>query len=98
MVKKLDFYIDKCVELCWLMINQSPALCLDDSKVTTGDTFDRDAFRFYTKTGTKLDYIVWPPLYLSSSSGFLLVQGVAQPIQEGPGIRIASSYSLKHLT
>lgn len=93
MMRKLDFYMDKCVELCWLMVNQTPALCLDDSEPTKGEQFDRDAYRFYTLTGTKVDYVVWPALYLASKSGFLLVQGISQPIQEGPGIRLASSRS-----
>lgn len=79
---KLDFYMDKCVELSWFMVNQSPALCLDDTTVSKGDIVDRDAFRLYKHRGSKVDYLVWPALYLASSNGFLLVQGVIQPVHK----------------
>jgi hypothetical protein len=39
------------------------------------DVFDRLAFKEFTKSGTKVDYLVWPALYLYKD-GPLLSKGV----------------------
>ncbi|XP_052281639.1 uncharacterized protein LOC127879078 isoform X2 [Dreissena polymorpha] len=55
-------FMNNCVELCWWMcIQERPVyMCNVD-----GDTlFNRDLYRTYTKSGTQLDYIVWPALTL----------------------------------
>lgn len=94
MVKKLTSYIDKCVELCWYMVNQDPVIYLDDHPPKSGDEFDRDVYRFHTKSGSKVDYLVWPALYFAKGN-YMLEQGVAQSKQEGVALRIASSRSLR---
>ncbi|KAH3834143.1 hypothetical protein DPMN_107462 [Dreissena polymorpha] len=91
--KKLTPFMDRCSELSWFMINQTPPICLDETLRQTGDDFDRDAYRFYKHHGTKLDYIVWPALYMASNEGYIFVQGIAQAKQEGVALRIASSMS-----
>ncbi|XP_052808187.1 uncharacterized protein LOC128237042 isoform X2 [Mya arenaria] len=92
-MKKLTSYMDRCSELCWYMVNQNPPVCLDETVRQSGDEFERESYRFYSHSGSKLDYIIWPALYLASQEGFLLVRGVAQPKQEGVALRIASSMS-----
>ncbi|XP_052811751.1 uncharacterized protein LOC128239243 isoform X2 [Mya arenaria] len=92
-MKKLTPYMDRCSELCWYMVNQNPPVCLDETVRQSGDEFERESYRFYSHSGTTLDYIIWPALYLASQEGFLLVRGVAQPKQEGVALRIASSMS-----
>ncbi|KAL4230768.1 hypothetical protein ACF0H5_011143 [Mactra antiquata] len=89
--KKLMLYIDKCVELCWYMVNQNPVVTLDDVQFNSGDDFDRDAYRFYGKAGSKIDYLVWPALFINNRDGYMIYQGVAQAKQEGVALRIASS-------
>ncbi|XP_052280087.1 uncharacterized protein LOC127877844 isoform X1 [Dreissena polymorpha] len=91
--KKLSPFMDRCTELSWFMINQTPPICLDETIRQPGDDFDRDAYRFYKHHGTKLDYIVWPALYMASKEGYIFVQGIAQAKQEGVALRIASSLS-----
>lgn len=92
--KRLEAYIDRCIELCWYMVTQDPAVVLDDKLPKAGDEFDRDVYRFHTKSGSKIEYVVWPALYLGKG-GYLLLQGVAQPKQEGVALRIASSNSAR---
>lgn len=54
---------------------QDPPVVLETA-VQSGE-FDSDKFKTYTKTGKKVDFIVWPPLMLHSN-GPLLCKGVAQ--------------------
>lgn len=44
---------------------------------TTFDNIDTDTYRTYTKSGTRLDFVVWPPLRLGAR-GPLLCKGIAQ--------------------
>lgn len=76
------------------MVNQDPAIFLDDKPPKSGDEFDRDIYRFHTKSGSKIDFLVWPALYLANGE-YLLLQGVAQAKQEGVAFRIASSRSVR---
>ena len=79
LVSKLTPFILKCVELCWFMVIQTPPLYINTQrKSVPGEQFNNDLFKFYTDTGDKLDYVVWPPLYLKED-GAVLCKGVAQP-------------------
>ena len=42
-------------------------------------TIDTDIFRSYTRAGYKVDFVVWPVLYLHKD-GPVLNKGVVQPI------------------
>lgn len=44
-----------------------------------GSEFDTDLYRYYTRSGQKVDYIVWPALFLHEN-GPLLCKGIAQPM------------------
>jgi hypothetical protein len=39
--------------------------------------FDTDSFRHYTKSGSTVDYVVWPVLFLHEG-GPIICKGVAQ--------------------
>lgn len=69
-------FVRECVELCWLMVLQDPAVVIGDAPCN-GVDFDTNIFKPYTQTGPKFDYMVWPPLYLHKD-GPLLERGVAQ--------------------
>nr|XP_022327472.1 uncharacterized protein LOC111126856 isoform X2 [Crassostrea virginica] len=70
-------YAEQVAELCWLMQTSKPALHLSATIPDSG-AMDKNLFKAYTKTGPRIDYIVWPVMYLYEN-GPLLSQGVAQP-------------------
>ena len=75
--KNVTLYINKCVELCWLMAIQSPQVAIDENvQEYKGKQFDERRFKFYTKKGQLIDYIVWPMLFIAG--GGILGKGVAQ--------------------
>ena len=76
-VKAVTEYVEKCVELCWLMAIQSPPVAIDDNvEKYKKQRFDDRRFKPYTKKGQVIDYVVWP--MLSISGGGMLGKGVAQ--------------------
>ncbi|KAL3879320.1 hypothetical protein ACJMK2_031620 [Sinanodonta woodiana] len=77
---KTSKYLKRCIDLCWKMGVQEKPLHLDgfaemDSYV--GKKFDKDKFRSYTRSGSHIDFFVWPTLYLYEG-GPILVKGIAQ--------------------
>ena len=71
-------YIDRSIELCWLMSVQDPPVIIDFTAVR-GTDIDDKKFRKFTKTGTKIDFLVWPVIRLHKN-GPPLQKGVVQPI------------------
>ena len=67
-------FIKKAVSLCWLMVIQDPPVVLT-TKLT--GKFDTDRFRHYTQSGSTVDYVVWPVLFLHEG-GPIICKGVAQ--------------------
>lgn len=71
-------YTKCCIRLCWLMQIQSPPVHLD-TETQPGAVFDRNKYKEYTRSGKKVDYVVWPYLSLSKSdTQAVLSKGVAQ--------------------
>ena len=75
-------YAEQVAELCWLMQTSKPALHLS-ATIPDNGAMDKNLFKAYTKTGPRIDYIVWPVMYLYEN-GPLLSQGVAQPKRINP--------------
>ncbi|XP_060567833.1 uncharacterized protein LOC132726518 isoform X4 [Ruditapes philippinarum] len=73
---ELKQFTMSCIELCWFMHLQSPPVYLDATLVS-GSTLDTNKYKPYTKSGKKIDFIVWPSLYLHKD-GPILCKGVAQ--------------------
>ena len=67
-------YINKSIEICWLMAVQDPPMYLYNVQRTE---FDSSKFREYQRRGFYAEYIVWPALALCKN-GPLLSKGVAQ--------------------
>ncbi|XP_052796576.1 uncharacterized protein LOC128228997 isoform X2 [Mya arenaria] len=72
----VDKYTHKCLQLSWLASVQTPPIYVDFT-VEKKSKFDKNLFREYTATGNKIEYVVWPAVYLHQNGG-LLVKGVAQ--------------------
>jgi len=72
----IEAYINRLIELCWLMSTQDPpmVLCFDGKK---GDPFNKDLFSEYSTGGGKFSYLVWPAVFLCGT-GSLMKKGVAQ--------------------
>ncbi|CAC5403860.1 unnamed protein product [Mytilus coruscus] len=69
-------YIKKCSELCWMMQISDPPLYLNFD-VNSGENLNKNDYNVFTKSGSKIDYLVWPVLYLHKT-GPMLAKGVAQ--------------------
>ncbi|XP_053389590.1 protein starmaker-like [Mercenaria mercenaria] len=75
--KSVVEYIKKCVNICWSMHRNEPPVFVEFPDNTEDIKFDTNKFKPYTKSGTYIDYIVWPAVYLHEG-GPLLCKGVAQ--------------------
>ncbi|CAC5407312.1 unnamed protein product [Mytilus coruscus] len=69
-------FFTKCFKLCWKMVVQDPPMFLDEGP-QKDKAFDKNVFREYTSSGTKVVFTVWPALYLHKN-GALLVKGVVK--------------------
>ena len=66
-------YIDRCVEVTWLMSVQNPPMHLE--YCNPGDRVSR-IFKPFTKNGNYVQNCVWPALYLNKN-GPLMEKGIA---------------------
>ncbi|KAK3602800.1 hypothetical protein CHS0354_026350 [Potamilus streckersoni] len=78
--KEMKKYLIECFQICWLMAIQDPPVVLG-KEVKNSDTFDTSMYKHYTRSGTRVKYVVWPPLLLYEG-GPLLAKGIAHTIQE----------------
>jgi len=74
---RVEQFTTQCVQLCWLMCIHDPPV-VPDFQTGRGDRLDTDAYKSYTRTGSLVEFIVWPALLLHTA-GPLLCKGVAQP-------------------
>ncbi|KAL4230741.1 hypothetical protein ACF0H5_011116 [Mactra antiquata] len=72
---KTKKFMNLCAEICWLMSVQDPPVVFEFEEPKGG--FDKEKYKYYTKSGTQMDFIVWPPMKLHQT-GPLLAKGVAQ--------------------
>ena len=71
-------YTERSIELCWLMAIQDPPMMLNFGPAQNED-MDTNTFRAFTRTGQKVDFVVWPAVYLYKG-GPLVHKGVLEPI------------------
>lgn len=74
---KTTHFAERCVELCWFMQLTQPPINLS-ARIPDDGMMNTDIFKAYMKSGTKVEYIVWPIMYLHEN-GPLLTKGIAQP-------------------
>lgn len=70
-------FFDKCLQLCWLMVVQDPSVHIDTENAVVNERFDSNTHKPYTKSGSLVDFLVWPTLYLCKGGG-ILAKGVVQ--------------------
>ncbi|XP_053399682.1 uncharacterized protein LOC128557084 [Mercenaria mercenaria] len=70
-------YLQKCLELCWLMAIQDPPVHLKCDGCKKGELFDKNMYKEYTQAGPLIKYTVWPAVFLEKD-GALLCKGVVQ--------------------
>lgn len=73
----INKYIDRCLEIMWLMSVQDPPMTLKWPFENQNTDDMLQSFRHFTKFGIQLDYVVWPALLLYEG-GPLVVKGVVQ--------------------
>lgn len=77
-IDQCEQFVNKCVELCWLMaVSNPPVYMLGDLK--SGELIDSNLFRHFTKSGDYSEYVVWPALLLHKN-GPVMCKGVVQAI------------------
>lgn len=76
-LESVDPFIKECVRICWLMVNMDPPIYLKPSE-KRGSKFNKDFYKAYTRDGEKVDFFVWPALFLQEN-GLLLCKGFVQP-------------------
>lgn len=69
-------FTKECLKVCWLMVHQDPPLTFH-LNVSEFEKFDGSLYKAYTKSGTLVDYVVWPALLLHEG-GPTLAKGVVQ--------------------
>ena len=69
-------YIEKCVELCWMMRVQDPPIYME-ANYATNSAFDSSRMRSFTKAGQFIHFVVWPTFFLHKD-GPILAKGVVQ--------------------
>ena len=75
LTKSKKQYVDKCLEVCWMMVCHSPPLHLEWNY--KGHSFDLQILKPFTESGNMVDFVVWPVTFLHKD-GPLLCKGVAQ--------------------
>ena len=68
-------YLTKCLQLCWIMVCQSPPIHLEWNYEYC--SFDVSILKPFTENGDTIHYLVWPVMFLHKD-GPLLNKGVAQ--------------------
>ena len=78
--KPLQDFVLSCLEVCWLSAIQDPPLAFDWNFPEGSDVTEKSVKPF-TKSGSKVDYVVWPVMKLCAG-GDIICKGVIQPIPE----------------
>ncbi|KAJ8297747.1 hypothetical protein KUTeg_024278 [Tegillarca granosa] len=72
-------FTKQCLEICWLMAVQDPQVVLHWGSLKEGSSINSDHFKCFTRSGTLLEYVVWPAMLLHKDGPFLS-KGIVQPL------------------
>lgn len=81
-------FVRKCSELCWYMISADPPMVIEYENFEN-KLMDSNKFNKYNRTGTTVEYVVWPVLLLHKD-GPVLAKGSVQTNFEPKNDRIAA--------
>ncbi|XP_052791659.1 uncharacterized protein LOC128225801 [Mya arenaria] len=70
-------YVEECAKICWLARLHDPPVYIEFEEIEDDSPFKAEMYKAYTKTGKRLDYVVWPPVFLYKNEK-MLTKGVAQ--------------------
>ncbi|XP_076117894.1 uncharacterized protein LOC143085437 isoform X1 [Mytilus galloprovincialis] len=76
--ERLPEYVNKCIEICWLMNTHNPPLEFAEPPMS-GQPYDKDSYKEFTVQGDTVSFVVWLPL-LIEKDGAILTKGVIQPV------------------
>jgi hypothetical protein len=79
-MKACKKFIEDCIRYTWMMQMQDPPVYIE-WKFSHNSTIDTNILRSYTRAGNKVDFVVWPVLYLHKD-GPVLNKGVVQPMPQ----------------
>lgn len=71
-------YVKQSTDICTAMLKQVPSLVFGEIP-QRGNDFAKADYKEYSAKGTKVDYVVWPALYLHKD-GPILLKGFVKPI------------------
>ena len=74
-------FTEEAFDICMLMCVQDPQVIIGNVIDNPDNTFDTTKYKAYTKSGKRIAYLVWPPLYLHQD-GPILAKGIAQGQQD----------------
>lgn len=74
-------FTEEAFDICMLMCVQDPHVVIGNVIDNPDSTFDATKYKAYTKSGKRIAYFVWPPLYLHQD-GPILAKGIAQGQQD----------------
>uniref|UniRef100_K1PUQ4 Uncharacterized protein n=1 Tax=Magallana gigas TaxID=29159 RepID=K1PUQ4_MAGGI len=75
--ENVQAFINGCLEVCWLSAIQDPPLAFDWNFPEGSDVADK-VVKLFTKSGTKVDFVVWPVMKLHVD-GDILSKGMGFP-------------------
>ncbi|XP_076070248.1 uncharacterized protein LOC143041955 [Mytilus galloprovincialis] len=81
-------FVRKCSELCWYMVCSDPPMVIEYENIEN-KTMDSNKFNKYNRTGTIVEYVVWPVLLLHID-GPVLAKGSVQTNIEPKNDRIVA--------
>ncbi|XP_053382818.1 putative leucine-rich repeat-containing protein DDB_G0290503 isoform X2 [Mercenaria mercenaria] len=70
-------FTTECLEVCWYMVIQDPPIVFAPEPGKGSNLNTDDLLKPYARSGTHVDYVVWPALLLHEG-GPVLAKGVAQ--------------------
>ncbi|XP_045206667.1 uncharacterized protein LOC123558887 [Mercenaria mercenaria] len=85
--RRIPNYVEECFKICWLMTVNDPPVVFGPN-ISVGEMFNTDMYTAYTKSGNKVEFVVWPALLLHAN-GPVLCKGVAQGFGEARGSKSA---------
>ncbi|VDI31353.1 Hypothetical predicted protein [Mytilus galloprovincialis] len=87
-------FVRKCSELCWYMVCSDPPMAIEYENIEN-KSMDSSKFNKYNRTGTIVEYVVWPVLLLHIDGPVLAKGSVQTNIEPTIGRLVARKKSVE---